>query len=256
MDYHKIYDTTYNTYFSIVEKLYKKKYIKYKNDGYTFNLTYNELNQEHWNYIKLIKKHLDSNYKEDYVKLFNERFQLFENNQISNIIEKRIKPLLRKNKEQTNFDFEQFVCKIAKLDALKETSRLHSNNSRLFDLMYSLNDFRKFELKQYSCSLENLPLFEKLRLKVYPPPKQSKSKIIIMDNNEDEYLTVQEVAELTNYRVPTIYDLKHKGKIPFYKKGAKLQFKKSEILKWIENGKGTTRKDLEAKANEYILKNS
>jgi len=35
-----------------------------------------------------------------------------------------------------------------------------------------------------------------------------------------------------------------------------LQFKKSEILEWMEKGKGTTKDDLEQKANEYLLKNS
>jgi len=48
---------------------------------------------------------------------------------------------------------------------------------------------------------------------------------------------------LTNYAVATIYDKKHKGEIPFYKNGAKLQFKKSEILDWLQNGKGTTKKE-------------
>ena len=61
---------------------------------------------------------------------------------------------------------------------------------------------------------------------------------------------------MTNYAAATIYDLKHKGKIPFYKNGAKLQFKKSEIIEWMEKGKGTTKDDLERKANEYLLKNS
>ena len=71
---------------------------------------------------------------------------------------------------------------------------------------------------------------------------------------EDVFLSVKEVSELTNYAVPTIYDLRHKGKIPFYKNGAKLQFKKSEIIEWLEKGKGTTKDDIEDKANEYLLK--
>lgn len=258
MDYNGLYDTTYKTCFSIIEKLYKKKYIHYKNDGYTFNLTYNELNKEHWIYIKLLEQHFSFKFKNEYFKLFNDRFQIFENNHISNIINKRIIPLLKKNNDERFFDFHSFIYQIAKLDALKETSRLLSNNSNLIDRMFVLNDFRKFEIKSYPNGLDNLPLFQKLNEKLYPTPKESKSKITITitNSNEDEFLNIKEVAALTNYAVPTIYDLKHKGQIPFYKKGAKLQFKKSEILDWLQKGKGITKDDLETKANDYILKNS
>ena len=256
MDYNHIYNSSYEAYFSLIEKLYKKKYTNYKNEGYTFNLTYNELHKEHWSYIKLLEEHLRSKYKEEYLKLFNERFQLFENDRILNVINKRIVPLLKKNNELQLFDCHNFIYKIAKLDALKETSRLLSNNNKLIDRMFVLNDFRNFEIKYYPNGLDNLPLFQKLNKKVYPTPKQSKLKITRTDINEDEYLNIQDVSKLTNYAVPTIYDLKHKGKIPFYKNGAKLQFKKSEILNWMEKGKGITKDDLETKANEYILKNS
>ncbi len=256
MDYNHLYNTSYEVYFSVIEKLYKKKYSNYKDEGYTFNFTYNELHKEHWNYIKLLEEHFRSAYKKEYLKLFNERFQLFETDRILNVIHKQIKPLLKKNNELHLFDFKNFIYKIAKLDALKETSRLLSNNNRLINHMFSLNDFKNFEIKQYSSSLENLPLFQKLSERVYPTPRESKSKIVIKDVQEDEYLNIQDVSKLTNYAVATIYDLKHKRKIPFYKNGAKLQFKKSEILDWMENGKGTTKHDLEAKASAYILKNS
>ena len=256
MDYHKLYENTYETYFSLNEKIYKKKYITYRNDGYTFNSTYNELHKEHWDYIKFIEKHLKLDYKEVYIKLFNDRLIIFQDDCISKIIEKKIKPLLTKNKEQNNFNIAQFVCSIAKLDAFKETSRLIQNNSKLFDRMFVLNDFKHFEIKDYRNDLNNLPLFIKLNEKVYPSPKQTKSKIIVKDDNEEEYLNVQDVSKLTNYAVATIYDLRHKRKIPFYKNSGKLQFKKSEILDWLEKGKGTTKNDLEAKAIEYINKNS
>jgi len=256
MDYNLLYETTYQKYFSLAEKLLKKKYVTYKNEGYTFNFTYNELIREYWVYIRLLEKDLRENYNLTYLKLFNDRFQLFETDRILNVINKRIVPLLKKNKEQHIFDFHNFIYKTAKLDALKETSRLMSNNNRLIERMFELNDFRNFEIKQYPSSLENLPLYQKLNEKVYPSPKISKSKITIKDVNEDEYLNVKEVSELTNYAVATIYDKKFKGEIPFYKNGAKLQFKKSEILDWLEKGKGTTKDDLEEKANEYLLKNS
>lgn len=256
MDYNLLYKTTYQKYFSLTEKLIKNKCKKYKNEGFTFNHTYNEIQRNSFAYTERINTLLQSKNMLSYSKLFNERFQIFEENYISNIINKRIKPLSVKNKEITQFDLEHFIYINAKMDAIKNASRIFSNFNSLFELMFKLNDFRKFELIDYNSSTEHIPLFKKLNEKLYPEPKVSKSRIPIKVLDEDEYLNVQDVAQLTNYAVTTIYDLKHKGKIPFYKNGAKLQFKKSEIIEWMEKGKGTTKDDLERKANEYLLKNS
>ena len=166
----------------------------------------------------------------------------------------KIKPFISQLENKTSINLNEIICELAIHDALKEASRIFNNNYNLDQLMYTLNDFRKFELKMYKGSLENYPIYKKLRAKVYPEKKSKNSTINKAIENEDEFLTINEVSILTNYAVPTIYDLKHKGKIPFYKNGAKLQFKKSEIIEWMEKGKGTTKDDLERKANEYLLK--
>lgn len=256
MDYNLLYETTYKKYFSLAEKILKAKCIKYKNEGVSFNYTYNEIQKNSYAYSKQINEKLLQEKLAPYSKLFSERYQIFDEDCILNVIEKRIIPLLKKNKQTSKISLEEFVYTYAKLDAIKSASRIFSNFNRLYELIFKLNDFNKFELVEHKCSVENIPLFIKLREKIYPTPKESKSKISKSTNEDDAYLNVQDVSKLTNYAVPTIYDLKHKGQIPFYKNGAKLQFKKSEILDWIEKGKGVTKNDLEAKADEYILKNS
>ena len=42
------------------------------------------------------------------------------------------------------------------------------------------------------------------------------------------------------------------GEIPHFKKGRKLFFRKSELLKWIESGKRKTTKDIDELAEQYL----
>ncbi|RLJ60774.1 AlpA family transcriptional regulator [Lacinutrix venerupis] len=75
-------------------------------------------------------------------------------------------------------------------------------------------------------------------------------------NDSEELLDVTQTSQLIKLTKPTLYGLVHKNKIPFYKKGKKLYFYKSEILKWIDSGRSTSESDLEQVANNYIFKNN
>lgn len=59
-------------------------------------------------------------------------------------------------------------------------------------------------------------------------------------------LSVRETAKLTGYTPQHIYQLVHKRKIPFYKKG-RLYFKRSEVLEWMTDSK----KEISASNGEY-----
>jgi excisionase family DNA binding protein len=50
----------------------------------------------------------------------------------------------------------------------------------------------------------------------------------------DELLNINEVAEFLDESVQSIYSRTSKRTIPFYKKGKKLLFKKTEILDWLD----------------------
>ena len=256
MDYQNKYTTVYSKTFSERATFFKEQLIFAKTQNQTFNYTSNTLLKTAYEDLKSDFKHFNEEPLIAIVKLFNNRFSIYEENQITNIIEYKIKPFISQLENNSSIDLNELICELATHDALKEASRIFNNNYNLYQLMYTLNDFRKFELKKYKGSLENYPIYIKLRAKVYPEKKSKNTTINKAIENEDEFLTINEVSILTNYAVPTIYDLKHKRKIPFYKNGGKLRFKKAEILDWMQKGKGITKDDLEAKANEYILKNS
>jgi len=52
--------------------------------------------------------------------------------------------------------------------------------------------------------------------------------------NDRGFWSIRELAEYLNESVSTIYYWVHTRKIPFVKRGRRLQFKISEILKWDE----------------------
>lgn len=52
-----------------------------------------------------------------------------------------------------------------------------------------------------------------------------------------ELLSIDDAAKYLNLAKQTLYGFTSKGVIPYLKKGKKLYFKKSEIDKWINEGK-------------------
>ncbi|SMD37641.1 transcriptional regulator, AlpA family [Reichenbachiella faecimaris] len=68
--------------------------------------------------------------------------------------------------------------------------------------------------------------------------------VIVKDNKasesedeEERLLNVREAARYLGDAVATLYGRTSKNEIPFYKRGKKVYFKKSELLAWIEEGR-------------------
>ena len=61
---------------------------------------------------------------------------------------------------------------------------------------------------------------------------------------QDEFLNIEEVARFINESKSSVYSRTSSRNIPFYKRGKKLIFKKSEIQSWLEAGKKKTREEL------------
>ena len=55
---------------------------------------------------------------------------------------------------------------------------------------------------------------------------------------ENEILTIEEVAVFLRVSERTVYDWAQKGKIPCGRLGSSWRFKRSEVMKWIENKLG------------------
>ena len=72
--------------------------------------------------------------------------------------------------------------------------------------------------------------------------------------SQPEILTIEQTSKLLNLAKPTIYTLTSKCKIPHFKKGKKLYFKRSELMEWIEGGKQKTISDERKEMDDYLTK--
>jgi excisionase family DNA binding protein len=50
-------------------------------------------------------------------------------------------------------------------------------------------------------------------------------------------LNIQQLSDLLNIKIKTIYDWTHKGEIPFIKVGRLLRFNNDDIEKWLRERK-------------------
>ena len=70
----------------------------------------------------------------------------------------------------------------------------------------------------------------------------------------DQFLTIQQAAEMLCLTVPTIYGLVHDAKIPVSKKTKRLYFSKQELTEWIKTGRKKTVAEISLEADNYLSK--
>jgi len=73
---------------------------------------------------------------------------------------------------------------------------------------------------------------------------------------EEELLNFDHACDFLGIAKSTGYQRVNRGEIPHFKKGRRLYFRKSELVKYIESGRRKTRKELEEAAAEYLKRAS
>ncbi len=68
-------------------------------------------------------------------------------------------------------------------------------------------------------------------------------------HNDVVFLNVSETSEFIKMKISSIYQLVYQRKIPFYKRGKILLFKKSELVQWIESRRKDTLENLAKRTN-------
>lgn len=72
---------------------------------------------------------------------------------------------------------------------------------------------------------------------------------------KDEFLNIDELSKLIGLTKPTLYGHVHRNTIPYIKKGKMLRFSKQDILNWLDNGKNSSKEELNSKVNDYLANN-
>lgn len=87
--------------------------------------------------------------------------------------------------------------------------------------------------------------------------REVKALLIQKVNPKDEPETpsgIKEISDLIGLTVPTLYGYCQRNEIPHHKKGNRLYFFRSEIIKWAKEGKVKTIKELAIDADSYLSK--
>lgn len=66
----------------------------------------------------------------------------------------------------------------------------------------------------------------------------------VKSNELPEHLSISQAAEYLNLAKPTLYGFTSNRSIPFIKKGKKLYFKKSDLNKWLSEGRKITKDEI------------
>ena len=72
------------------------------------------------------------------------------------------------------------------------------------------------------------------------------------ENKEELPITISEVANILNLSKATIYSKVSRNEIPFAKRGNRLYFYKSEISKYLKEGKKKTFEEMQEDAHNYL----
>ena len=72
-------------------------------------------------------------------------------------------------------------------------------------------------------------------------------------SEEEPLINVQEAAGVTGLSVYTLYEKTCRREVPHYKKGKRLYFRATELLKWITQGRVKTRTEIQQDAITHTL---
>lgn len=102
----------------------------------------------------------------------------------------------------------------------------------------------------FEIIIQRLDSIERLLIEIKTCPRIEN----VPTGNGNELMNVQQVAEYLSLTVQTIYGFVHKMKIPNFKRGKRLYFKRSEIDDWIGQSRRKTMAEIELEASTYLVR--
>ncbi len=71
-------------------------------------------------------------------------------------------------------------------------------------------------------------------------------------NQKAEVLNAEQAAEFLHIAKQTLYSMTSRRKIPFYKNGKKILFRRGELEAWLNAGKHEQQKNIQREAFRYV----
>jgi hypothetical protein len=172
MNYEKTYSDFYTKYYDKAEFLMQRFFVKRQMQNQVFLNVLNEGNQFLYTYpTRKCTISKNESLKKLHV-LFENRYRIYANNPVQQVLQHEIKTefdQLNPLELPKNYSFIIFIKELALVEAVNEISRVLSNNARLLEMMYRLNQLGRFEIRiQENLALEEYPIYKKLRSQLYP----------------------------------------------------------------------------------------
>jgi hypothetical protein len=171
MDYAKIYEDFYSKYYTKTEGLIKSYFIKCKSEKRPFGHAIYKIRIHLADTILKKQVILDYNALKSAHQIFVYRFSAYESDEIQSIFANEIKIAFNKISSADlpkDYNYIKFIKDVASLTIINEILRLLQNNSPLFDRFYNLNDYQKFEIKEYGDILERTAIYIEIDSRIYP----------------------------------------------------------------------------------------
>ena len=208
MNYQKIYTDFYSRYYDKTEFLIQRFFVDRKSRNKTFedafNVAYHYLN------IGFINKHNFNNNEilKQALRIFGNRGRRYEIDQIQEIFANEIKMefdnIATSQLLPKDYNYIELIKDIAIIEAINEISRLLSNNSRLLEMMYKLNEFKDFEIREYKgIAIDDTPIFKKLHPKLYPQQYTDTTEVTALGATLD---IENEINILSLFKNVEVYD--------------------------------------------------
>ena len=74
-------------------------------------------------------------------------------------------------------------------------------------------------------------------------------------NQKAEVLSAEQAAEFLHIAKQTLYSMTSRRKIPFYKNGKKILFRRGDLEEWLNSGKHEQISKIEKDARNYVRQN-
>lgn len=224
MNYQQEYNSFYTDYYSLIERKIKHFLITEKTKKKNVDIVLNQLNQYLFSNVPKLLNVIENIDLKNLLQLFEKRNNLYEEDQINLILSNEIRTsfdAIPIEQLPVNYTFDKLLKEIAIQSAVEDITHLLNKNRNLFVLFYRLNDFSKFEIKEYKgISIEDTPLFIELNTianpEHYTNPDIGIDDLLVEDEKEKKYvyslpLAIATLIEIGFFELPHVKNLSPTG---------------------------------------------
>jgi len=171
MDYLETYNYFYNKTERILETFIKESLVKSRNEERDFVATINKINDYRIDYTNGFTSKKINNISYESCVIFNNRYNEYTGDNVNErILKKECFDAFNISIENNKivYSYNKYVANLAINESIRRTGNRFRNYKNLYELMYDLNDFNDFSLKEVKGGFKSDGLYDRLFKRRYP----------------------------------------------------------------------------------------